>query len=107
MGEFALGTDGIRGETRVGERLERNRETHRIRGAIPSDLEAIGALVRRSMAHPWTLDQLASALASPGSRVQMVLGESPGARDASPIAFARDLGALLEGPQPARERPLD
>jgi hypothetical protein len=69
-----------------------------MRGTVPSDLDAIGALVRRSMAHPWTLDQLASALASPGSRVQLVLSEPPDARDASPIAFAfaRRVTDLLE-----------
>jgi len=69
-----------------------------MRGAVPSDLDAIGALVRRSMAHPWTLDQLASALASPGSRVQLALSEPPDARDASPIAFAfaRRVTDLLE-----------
>lgn len=97
MGEFALGTDEIGGETRVEERSEAKLLVGEIRRAVPSDLERLFELVEAAMDHPWTRGQVASALEHRHSRVVLAL-EEPTAREVLPIGFvfARRISDLLE-----------
>jgi len=109
MGEFALGTDDIGGETRVGDRTGEEPSSWQVRGVSASDASALTALVRRVLPSPWSLSAIEAALALPAARGSLVILR-PDRPDSAVVGFvlARRGPELLEidlvGVDPAHRR---
>ncbi len=109
MGEFALGTDDIGGETQVGDIAGGDRSRWQIRGVKASDLGALTALVARVLASPWPRSTIEQALAAPGARGALAVFRPDGPDSAlAGFVLARRGGELLEidlvGVDPAHRR---
>jgi ribosomal protein S18 acetylase RimI-like enzyme len=84
MADFALRTDGIGGETRVGEALSENVSNLSYRGIKPSDLEMLDRLINAAMVHPWSPPEVVSAVEGPGRCAWFAMSGSAGAVGGAP-----------------------
>jgi ribosomal protein S18 acetylase RimI-like enzyme len=97
MGEFALGTDDIGGETQMGEEPGEDGARWQMRGVNASDLDALTVLVARALDSPWRRGALEAAFEARGAR-GLVAAFRPDGPDSSVVGFVlgRRIAELLE-----------